>query len=136
MKNIITLNFFALLIIIIFLTLPFFVFGQQEVTDNQGPMSFLENIASGDDGPYSADTDTNTVMDTVALLINGVLGLLSVIFLALSIYSGIRWMTAQGNEEEVTKAKTILTQAIIGLIIVVSSWGIWGIIVNLWLSNI
>ncbi len=117
-------NFFALLLIITFLTLPFFVFGQDSVIDanNQDPMSLLERVATG---PYSSETDSGTVISTVALIINISLGLLSVVFLILTIYSGIRWMTAQGNEEEVTKAKTTLTQAILGLIIVISSWGIW-----------
>lgn len=133
-KNI-SFNIFALLIIIVFLTLPFFVFGQQTVinNNNQNPMSLLERVATG---PYSSETDSDTVMRTVGLIINIVLGLLSVIFLVLTIYSGIRWMTAQGNEEEVTKAKTILKQAIIGLIIVISSWGIWELIARLWLSNL
>ncbi len=130
-------NFFALVLIIVFLTLPFFVFGQQTPTEgSQNPMSLLERVASGDYGPYSSETDSNTVMNTVGLIINIVLGLLSLVFLSLTIYSGIRWMTARGSEEEVTKAKSILTHSIIGLIIVISSWGIWELIARLWLSNL
>ncbi len=129
-------NFFALILVIIFLTLPFFVFGQiQHLLEDQNPKTLVNKIAA-DNGPYSSETDSDTVMSTVALIINISLGLLSVIFLILTIYSGIRWMTAQGNEEEVTKAKTTLTQAILGLIIVISSWGIWELIARFWLSNL
>ncbi len=127
-------NVFVLVLIIVFLTLPFFVFGQENIiNNNQDPMSLLERVATG---PYSSETDSDTIMSTVGLIINIVLGLLSVVFLILTIYSGIRWMTAQGNEEEVTKAKSILTQAILGLVIVISSWGIWELIARLWLSNL
>ena len=46
------------------------------------------------------------------------------IFLILTIYAGFLWMTARGNEEQVTKAKTILKTTLIGLVIVLASFGI------------
>lgn len=51
-------------------------------------------------------------------------GLLGVIFLVLTIYAGLLWMTAGGNTEQVTKAKNILVQAVVGIIIVLSSYAI------------
>ena len=53
-----------------------------------------------------------------------VLSLLGVIFLVLMVYGGYLWMTAAGNEDKVTKAKNLMTAAIIGLIIVVGSYAI------------
>jgi len=50
--------------------------------------------------------------------------LLGIIFIILMIYAGYNWMTAQGEEEKVTKAKTTIQRAIIGLIIVVSAYAI------------
>jgi len=42
----------------------------------------------------------------------------------LAIYAGYNWMTAQGEEEKVTKAKDTLTAAIIGLVIVIAAYAI------------
>lgn len=57
-------------------------------------------------------------------IVDAVLGLLGLIFLVLIIYGGFLWMSAAGNEEQVTKAKKILKSAVIGVVIVLSSYGI------------
>ncbi len=53
-----------------------------------------------------------------------VLGFVGVIFLAFMIWAGIEWMTAQGNDQKVTRAKNKITEAIVGLIIVVAAYAI------------
>jgi len=53
-----------------------------------------------------------------------ILSFLGAIFLILMIYSGYIWMTAHGNDAQVTKARTIMTQAVVGLLIVVSAYAI------------
>ncbi|MFA5024605.1 MAG: pilin [Patescibacteria group bacterium] len=60
----------------------------------------------------------------VGRIINVVLGLLAVIFLALIIFAGFRYMTAGGNEEQTKKAVSLLKNAIIGLLIVLMAWAI------------
>ena len=40
------------------------------------------------------------------------------------IYAGILWMTSQGNEQQVAKAKDMLINGIIGLIIVFAAYTI------------
>lgn len=57
-------------------------------------------------------------------VISIILTLLGTIFLAMIIYSGIRWMTAGGNEQSIDKAKGTIRQAIIGLIIVVGAYAL------------
>jgi len=72
-------------------------------------------------------TDTGgeaTAVEIVATVIQIALGLLGIIFLILIIISGYKWMTAGGNEEQVTKAKANLKNAIIGMVIVLASYGI------------
>ncbi len=59
-----------------------------------------------------------------ARIINVALGLLGIIFLGLVIYAGFLWMTSGGNSENTEKAKTLLRNAVIGLIIILSSWAI------------
>ncbi len=57
-------------------------------------------------------------------IINIALGLVGIILVSLLVYAGFVWMTAGGDEEKVSRAKRIITSAIIGLIIVLSSWAI------------
>lgn len=46
------------------------------------------------------------------------LSFLGIIFLVLTIYAGITWMTSAGNEAKIKKARDILINSIIGLVIV------------------
>ncbi|EKD43253.1 MAG: hypothetical protein ACD_72C00390G0004 [uncultured bacterium] len=65
-----------------------------------------------------------TLSETVGKYIKVALSMVGTIFLALTIYAGYLWMTASGNEENVTKAKDILQMATIGLIITLASYSI------------
>ena len=60
----------------------------------------------------------------IGQIILSLLSLLGVIFLGLMIYGGLLWMTAEGKEERVEKAKKILTGSITGLIIVLAAYAI------------
>ena len=60
----------------------------------------------------------------IATVVKAFLGLLGIIFLVLIIYAGYEWMTAQGDEEKVTKAKDTLQRAVIGLIIIIAAYSI------------
>ena|SRR3989338_8993459 len=87
-------------------------------------LNTLDNIASGDKGPY-AQADSTTLMEVIGVVIGIGLGLIGVVFLVLMIYAGYNWMTAQGEEEKVNKAKDTIARAVIGIIIVVGSYAIW-----------
>ena len=56
--------------------------------------------------------------------INAVLAVVYIIFFVLVLYAGVRWMTAQGNEDNVTKAKNILEAAIIGAILISAAYAV------------
>ncbi len=60
----------------------------------------------------------------IARIINAILAILAVIIVIYMIYAGALWMTAAGKEDQIEKAKKTLINAVIGLIIVLSSWGI------------
>jgi len=51
-------------------------------------------------------------------LINPLLAVLGSVFLVLIIYAGIMWMTAQGNDEKVARAKKIINTSVVGLLLV------------------
>lgn len=58
----------------------------------------------------------------VANLLGTMLGFLGVIFLILAVYGGWLWMTAQGNEEQSGKARKLILDAVIGLLVVTAAY--------------
>lgn len=76
------------------------------------------------------ETGSEGLTNMISTVIQLILGFLGVIFLVLIIYAGFKWMIAGGNQEEVTKAKAILKQAIIGLIITLSAYAITWFVFN------
>lgn len=60
----------------------------------------------------------------IANIIRAALGLLGIICLVLMLYAGYLWMTSGGNEEQIGSAKRILTNAVIGLAIILSAYTI------------
>jgi len=77
--------------------------------------------ASGDKAGITEVKDPRTIAMNVIRIAFGFIG---TIFLGLTLYAGYMWMTAGGEEEKVTKAKSLLTQAVIGLGIILLSYSI------------
>lgn len=82
---------------------------------------------AGKAGYDTAQTSTS-LSQTVGGIIRAVLSVIGVLFLGLTIFAGFLWMTASGNEDKVTKAKSILTSSVIGLVIVAASYGITALV--------
>ena len=57
-------------------------------------------------------------------VIKSILTILGILAVALIVYAGFLWMTARGEETQLTEAKTILRAAIIGLAIILSAYAI------------
>ncbi|PKM91171.1 hypothetical protein CVU82_03930 [Candidatus Falkowbacteria bacterium HGW-Falkowbacteria-1] len=64
----------------------------------------------------------------IGLIIGSILSFIGVLFMVLIIYGGLLWMTARGNEQQTEKAKSLIIQAIIGLVIVLSAYAITNLI--------
>ena len=58
------------------------------------------------------------------------ISLLGIIFVVLMVYAGFLWMTARGEKDQVTKAKDIIRNSIIGLIIIMTAYAITGFVVS------
>ncbi len=68
-----------------------------------------------------AVANERTASEIVGRFLRAFLSFLGIIFLGLIVYAGFKWMTAQGNEEEVTKAQALMKQAVMGLIIILAA---------------
>lgn len=112
-------NLLFIIILVSILTLPYFTFAGTTNT-----LKVLETVGEG--GKYKTQNVTgDTAFEIIGIVVGVLLGFLGVIFVILTIYAGYNWMTARGNEEQVTKAKDTLKNAIIGLILVISAYAIW-----------
>lgn len=90
--------------------------------------AFAQDSAA--DVASAAGLGTQSILTTIGTIISVVLGLVGVIFLLLLIYSGFVWMTAGGDEEKIKKAKRILINATVGIIITFSAYAIAAFIMN------
>ena len=71
-----------------------------------------------------------TVQDLIFVIVQWLLtivGLLSVLFIVIG---GIRYITSAGNEEATESAKKMITNSIIGLVVVILSYVIVVVIIN------
>jgi hypothetical protein len=83
---------------------------------------FWSNPQGGATSPAAAAQGTlGQLITTIIDYFLGILGLIAVCFL---IYAGVLMVTAGGNDQEITKAKKIITYAVIGIVIVLLSYTI------------
>ena len=67
---------------------------------------------------------------TIAKIIRVILGFLGIMAVSLVLYGGWLWMSSGGNEQKIEDAKRILKNAVIGLAIILASFGIATFIIN------
>lgn len=70
------------------------------------------------------------IRETVASIINVLMGLLGIIAVVIILLGGFKWMTAGGDETKVGDAKKFIMQGIVGLVIVLSAWAIARFVVD------
>lgn len=63
-----------------------------------------------------------TLLHNIGRVVGYTLNLLGIVFIILVVYGGFLWMTAKGNEEQVTKAKNIITRGSVGVGIILSAY--------------
>lgn len=92
------------------------------------PLSAHAQLTQAADDVDSIGTALGTTGQTlpglIGAAINVILGVLGIVFVILTVYAGFLYLTSQGEDTNVKKAKKLLTQAIIGLIIIVAAYAI------------
>jgi len=100
--------------------IPLHAAGLQDATNQ------LQNVGKAAYGT----APTTSLPELVGKYIRIFLGLLGVIFAILMVYGGYTWMTSYGNEQKVTKAKDLIIDAVIGLVIILAAYAITGFVVG------
>lgn len=99
-----------------------------QLSANQEAVQLLQQTGLG--GATSPEQAGKQLPILVGRIIRVLISLLGIIFLVLMVYAGFLWMTARGESEQVDKAKNIIRQSIIGLIIVFLAYALTGFIIN------
>jgi hypothetical protein len=76
-----------------------------------------------------ADAD-NSLPELIGNVIKVLLSVLGIVFVILVVYAGFLYLTAGGEDAKVGKAKTMLTQAVIGLILIVAAYAIADFVID------
>jgi len=89
----------------------------------------LGNIGGEGLGPFAKNTSNPA--QTLTTAISGIIGFLTILatiwFLIQFLLGGIAWISAAGDKNKLTEARDKLSNAFIGLIIVVAGWAVLAI---------
>jgi hypothetical protein len=126
MNRLLKINF--LVIILSLLIIPSFLIPNvnAQTSESSRILDRMQNIAQ--QGGYNTNTTDASIPRIVGLIINALLSITGLIFIFLTVFAGFNWMTSEGNEEKVKKAKDTLKSSVIGLILTLSAWTIWNFI--------
>ncbi len=105
------IKFFAFLVGVFLLTIP--VYAAEDTTKDDGLNTTFPgsgNIIPGDIGSY------------LVAFYQFFISAIAIMAVVVIMFAGFRWMTAQGNQERVSKAKETLWGAVIGVFLALISW--------------
>lgn len=71
---------------------------------------------------FNNPINATSIPELIGTIIQGVLGLLGAIAVAIIIYAGFTYMTAGGNSSKTSQAITTITNAIIGLVVIMGAF--------------
>ncbi|PIS04870.1 MAG: hypothetical protein COT81_04415 [Candidatus Buchananbacteria bacterium CG10_big_fil_rev_8_21_14_0_10_42_9] len=112
------------ILLALILILPTLLISMQTLAvDNNLILNSLENTRSGAEIKQITNKD-NPALSVAKFLsdwANGLIAIMALLFTVIIIYGGWLWMTAQGNEEQVTHAKNLIITAFIGFIVIFSA---------------
>lgn len=118
-KNLLKIYLVALVMAVVFL--PNLVLA----TDNTINALLGETAGSEGAGFDVENTSSTSLARTLGFLALGFMSFIGVIFICYTIYGGFIYMTAAGNEEKTSKAKNIIRDGAIGIIIILSAASIY-----------
>lgn len=127
-KKIKNIKSFLLIAFLFLFAIPALAGPISDTGDVVGEKSMLGKF-SQNSGFKTDDTGTQ-LGKTMALVIKGFLSILGIIFIILIILAGFNWMTSEGDEQKISKAKETIRTAIIGLFIIIAAYSITYFVFN------
>lgn len=103
--------------------------------DAQGINLGIDDVHKAGETAGFARANETTLASTVGRIVRVFLSLVGITFTVLMLYGGYLWMTARGEESQITKAKDVIRASIIGLIIALGAFSISNFVVDAILSS-
>jgi|GEM_PF-1107707 len=124
LKNKIIAGFF---LAVAFMAPAQIVYGDNEVVNSVvGPTTETNNAIKIQYPTADKIKHPAVIAKNIIYVIDGILGIIMVILLT---YGGFIWMTAAGDSKKTDKARDLMQQSIVGLIIIIATWALaWFII--------
>jgi hypothetical protein len=108
-----------------FLLLAACTMAMMALPDLAHAQSAATSISTGLDAAAEGNFDSGiSAPEFIGRAIQVLLSATGLIFLVITIYAGILYMTAAGEEKKVTDAKSMLKNALVGLIIIVAAYAL------------
>jgi len=76
-------------------------------------------------------TEFTNIADAITAFFNIAITVAGVVFVLLFLIGGIQYLAAAGNEDNTNKAKKLLVDAVVGLVIVIVSWAVGTYVLSL-----
>ncbi|MCD4760616.1 pilin [bacterium] len=75
-------------------------------------------------GSTNVALGTRPLRETIAGIVNIILGFLGILATLIVLLGGFKWMTSQGNTEKVDEAKKLIGAGIVGLVIILVAYAV------------
>lgn len=103
-------KFFYAFLVAVFASMPF-------VANAVGGTAVTNGFDMSQTSSAASSLSNKPLWNLIANLLNWLLGIIGALAVVVFVIAGILYITAAGNEEQVEKAKTTMTYAIIGLVV-------------------
>lgn len=120
---------------LILILAPIFIYGQIGSESNYAAAYDFKTdsglYTTADQAGFETNVDGDVLIDSlIAKIILIILTWVGVLFFVLIVFGGFSWMIAEGNQDKIKKAKGVLLNAIVGLIITLAAYAITSFIVE------
>ena len=90
-------------------------------TVHGGRTQFIQYTNGFGVNKYSDVTEPGVIIQRIVAIVFSLLGIVAVVMM---IYAGFLWLTAGGEEDKANQGRTLLFQAVIGLIIILAAYSV------------
>lgn len=117
--------------VVAILILPFSVLADTDA-DADKSIDTVGNLKNTGDviGFINASNDEGQITFILADIIYYLLGFIGIAFFCLTFYGGYIWLSAFGNDEKVSEAKNIIIPAVVGMLVIFSSYVVVSFVVD------
>lgn len=123
-KTIVSLMVLSMFVFPSFVLVPAVSAGNLTAEDLWGDANIQANVQS-ETGLGNRDP-----REIAASVIRVILGFLGIIAVVIILYAGFLWMTAAGNDDRISTAKSMMSAGVIGLVIILAAFGVATFVMN------